>query len=64
MDRGVLAGSIPRLRVEPACTRVFRIGLLPHIKESVHKEDSLPLSSAAAGWLGSVFMFGYYHDQW
>ncbi|KAF4669803.1 Protein spinster 3 [Perkinsus olseni] len=34
-------------------------GLLPHIKESVHKGDSTPLSSAAAGWLGSVFMFGY-----
>ncbi|KAF4680352.1 Protein spinster 3 [Perkinsus olseni] len=35
------------------------IALLPHIKESVHKGDSTPLSSAAAGWLGSVFMFGY-----
>ncbi|KAF4752273.1 Protein spinster 3, partial [Perkinsus olseni] len=34
-------------------------GILPHIKESVHKGDSTPLSSAAAGWLGSVFMFGY-----
>ncbi|KAF4676778.1 Protein spinster 3 [Perkinsus chesapeaki] len=35
-------------------------GLLPHIKEGVHRDGSdKPLSSAAAGWLGSVFMFGY-----